>query len=134
MKEENTMTTTNETAPATTAAAPSQAERIRYINPAVSIYEDTDGYTIEADLPGVTKDGVHITVENGELTFTGTRATTPAGTRLYGEVPHADYRRVFDLDPSVDTGKITARMEQGVLILQLPKAQEKKPRRISVTG
>ena len=125
------MTTTNtETAPAVTPAA---AERIRYVTPAVAIYEDTDGYTIEAEMPGVTKEGVHVTVENGELTFTGSKAPRPAGTCLYGEVAHADYRRVFDLDPAVDTDKVTARIEQGVLVLRLPKAQDKKPRRINVT-
>ena len=122
--------TTTETAPTTTSQAP---ERIRHVTPAVAIYEDADGYTIEAEMPGVTKEGVHVTVENGELTFTGAKAPRPAGTRLYGEVAHADYRRVFDLDPAVDTEKITARMEQGVLVLRLPKAQDKKPRRISVT-
>jgi len=123
-------TTTTETTPATTASAP---ERIRYVTPAVAIYEDADGYTIEAEMPGVTKDGVQITVENGELTFTGAKAPRPSGTRLYGELAHADYRRVFDLDPAVDTDKITARIDQGVLFLRLPKAQDKKPRRISVT-
>ena len=122
--------TTTETAPATTPQAP---ERIRYVTPAAAIYEDADGYTIEAEMPGVTKEGVHVTVENGELTFTGAKAPRPAGTRLYGEVAHEDYRRVFDLDPAVETGKISARMEQGVLVLRLPKAQDKKPRRINVT-
>lgn len=125
-----TATTTSET-PATVASeAP---ERIRYITPAVAIYEDADGYAIEAELPGVAKDGVHVTVENGELTFTGSKSARPAGTRIYGELAHADYRRVFDLDPSVDTGKITAKMDQGLLTLRLPKAQDKKPRTISVT-
>lgn len=109
------------------------ATRIRHITPAVAIYEDTDGYTIEAELPGVGKDDVHVTVENGELTFTGAKRTRPPGTRLYGEVAYADYRRVFDLDPAVDTAKISAKMDQGLLLLRLPKAQDKKPRTISVT-
>jgi len=100
----------------------------------VAIAEDADGYTIEAELPGVTRNGVHITVENGELTFTGSRHAHPEGTLLYGEVVHADYRRVFDLDPAVDSARITATMDQGLLVLRLPKAQDKKPRRISVRG
>ncbi len=117
----------------TPVPATAQPARIRYVTPAVAIYEDADGYTIEAEMPGVTKDGVHVTVENGELAFTGTKAPRPTGQCLYGEVAHADYRRVFDLDPSVDTNNITARMDQGVLVLRLPKAQDKKPRRISVS-
>jgi len=122
-------TTTTETAPATAAKTP---ERIHHTTPAVAIYEDADGYTIEAEMPGVSKDGVHVTVENGELVFTGAKAPRPAGTCLYGETARADYRRVFDLDPAVDTDKISARMDQGVLVLRLPKAPDKKPRRISV--
>ena len=124
------MTATTEAPVPATAETPA---RIRYVTPAVAIFEDADGYTIEAELPGVSKDGVHVTVENGELTFTGTKRTRPAGTRIYGELAHADYRRVFDLDPAVDTAKITAKMDQGLLTLRLPKAQEKKPRTISVT-
>jgi HSP20 family protein len=125
------MTTTNETAPATATPAP---ERIRYVTPAVAIYEDADGYTLEAEMPGVAKDGVHVTVENGELVFTGAKAPRPAGTCLHGETDRTDYRRVFDLDPAVETGEISARMEQGVLVLRLPKAPDKKPRRIAVGG
>ncbi len=127
------MSTTATETTAQPAATAQQPSRIRHVTPAVAIYEDADGYTIEAEMPGVAKDGVHVTVENGELAFTGTRAAKAAGTRLYGEVADADYRRVFDLDPSVDTNHVTARMEQGILTLRLPKAQDKKPRRISVT-
>ena len=119
-----------ESAPIPAAAQPA---RILYVTPAVAIYEDADGYTIEAEMPGVTKEGVHVTVENGELVFAGTKTPRPDGHCLYGELTHADYRRAFDLDPSVDTDHISARMDQGVLVLRLPKAQDKKPRRISVT-
>jgi HSP20 family protein len=126
------MSTTTQENPAAGAQAPAEASRIRYVTPAVAIYEDADGYTIEAEMPGVGKDGVHVTLENGELTFIGRKAARPAGARLYGEVAEADYRRVFDLDPSVDTERVSARMEQGVLTLRLPTAQDKKPRRISV--
>ena len=122
-------TTTTETTPAAVSTA---AERIRYVTPAVTIHEDADGYTIEAEMPGVGKDGVHVTVENGELVFTGKKAAPPAGHRLYGETSRGDYRRVFDLDPAVDADKISARMDQGVLVLRLLKSQDKKPRRITI--
>ena len=122
-------TTTTEKIPAAATTVP---ERIHYMTPAVSIHEDADGYTIEAEMPGVGKDSVQVTVESGELVLTGAKSKHATGTRLYGETPRADYRRVFDLDPAVDTDKISARMEQGVLVLRLPKAQDKTPRRISV--
>jgi HSP20 family protein len=43
-----------------------------------------------------------------------------------------DYRRVYELDPSIDTGKINARIEQGLLTVTLPKAETVKPRKIAV--
>lgn len=124
------MTTTTE-APA--PAAVEAPARIRYMTPAVSLHEDADGYTIEAELPGVGKESVHVTVENGELVFTGSKQSRRTGTRIYGETTDADYRRVFDLDPAIDTAKITAKMNQGLLTVRLPKAPEKKPRTIVVT-
>ena len=126
------MTMTNNTTGNAVAAPAKAPERIDYVTPAVSIHEDADGYTIEAEMPGVTKEGVHVTVADGELVFTGAKAPRPAGIRLHGETARADYRRVFDLDPAVDTGGISARMDQGVLVLRLPKAPDKKPRRITV--
>jgi HSP20 family protein len=113
---------------------PARAERVTYVTPAVDILEDADGYTIAAEMPGITKDGVEINVENGELTFTGRRSSAASGSLIYGEARRADYRRTFDLDPAVDTEKVTARLEQGVLTIRLPKAQDKKPRRIAVSG
>ena len=55
------------------------------------------------------------------------------GTLLYRESRSLDYRRVFEIDSSIDTGKITAKIDQGVLKLHLPKSEAVKPRRIAVT-
>ena len=44
----------------------------------------------------------------------------------------ADFRRVFELDPAIDTSKINAKMDQGVLTLTLPKSEKVKPRKIKV--
>jgi len=110
------------------------AQRVGTITPVANILETADGYILEAEMPGVSKEGLEVTVENGELIIVGRRADRDLpGTTLYRESRLLDYRRVFDLDPSIDTAKITAKMEQGVLILTLPKAEEVKPRRIQVT-
>jgi HSP20 family protein len=53
-----------------------------------------------------------------------------AGETLFRERHGADYRRVFDLDPAIDTERISARMNQGVLSLTLPKSEAVKPRKI----
>jgi HSP20 family protein len=55
------------------------------------------------------------------------------GKEVYRESRELDYRRVFELDPSIDSARITAKMEQGVLRLHLPKAESVKPRKISVS-
>ena len=113
---------------------PIQREREFYIPP-VNIAETDDHYIVEADLPGVTKDGLEITVENNELTIVGRRNDfheIPNSEVLYQETRPGDFRRVFELDPTIDTSKINARMQQGVLTLTLPKAEKVKPRKITV--
>jgi len=101
--------------------------------PRGNICETKDNYVLELEMPGVRKDGLEITVEANELTIIGRREdTAPKGNVVYRESRPTDYRRVFDLDPSIDTGKIGAKMEQGVLILTLPKTENVKPRKIAV--
>ena len=105
----------------------------RYVSPRVNITESKDGYLLEAEMPGVNKDGLEISLEGTELTLVGRRAPEPQNLELlYRESSNADYRRVFELDPTIDSGRIEARMENGVLHLHLPKAEQVKPRRITV--
>src|SRR5437016_4626561 len=111
-----------------------RASKMAYLTPQANILETKDAYLLEAEMPGVTKDGLEVSVENNELIISGRRSTTKLqGEPVYRETRELDYRRVFDLDPSIDTSKITARMEQGVLTLTLPKTEGLKPRKIAVT-
>ena len=104
-----------------------------YDTPQVNIFETKDGYVLEADMPGVSKDGLEITLEGNEITIVGHRNHEAAtGTALFRESHLADYRRVFELDPAIDAAKIGARIEQGVLTLSLPKSEQVKPRKIRV--
>jgi HSP20 family protein len=103
-----------------------------YLTPKVNIVESPSGYVLEAELPGVNKEGLDISLDNNVLTIIGRRQSAPTATLLYRESEAADYRRVFELDPSIDTAKIAAKIEQGILTLTLPKAEHVKPRRISV--
>lgn len=105
-----------------------------FVSPEVNIFETRDGYVLEAEMPGVTKEGLEITLEGNELTIVGRRQVeTPAGEPLFRESRTVDFRRVFELDPAIDTGKIVARMDQGLLILALPHSEKVKPRKIAVT-
>jgi HSP20 family protein len=105
-----------------------------YVAPVVNVFETNDGYALEAEMPGVNTDGLEITLEGNEITITGRRATLVAGGEvLLRERSTADFRRIFELDPAIDTSKISAKMEQGMLTLVLPKSERVKPRKIVVT-
>ena len=110
------------------------AERpVEYLAPEVNIFETKDGYVLEAEMAGVNKNGLEITLEGNEMTIQGHRGVAPlSGEPLFRESREADYRRVFELDPAIDTGKISARMDQGLLTLTLPKSERVKPRKITV--
>jgi len=112
----------------------SQREREQFVTPDVNIYETKDGYLLEAEMPGVSKEGLEITLEGTELTITGRRSDQAPNDAdiLFAESRPLNYRRVFELDPTVDTAKINAKIEQGVLVLTLPKAEKVKPKRITI--
>ncbi len=114
-------------------SANSRAAREEYVTPEVNIFETKEGYTLQAEMPGVNKAGLEITLEGNEITITGRRASEAmSGEPLFRERQTADFRRVFELDPAIDTAKIAAKMEQGILTLTLPKSERVKPRRIVV--
>src|SRR4051794_18381485 len=94
------------------------------VAPDVNIYETGEGYVLQAEMPGVTKEGLEIMLEGNTLAFTGRRhEEVVPGTALYRESRGTDYRRVFELDPAIDSNKISAEMRQGMLTLTLPKAE-----------
>jgi len=113
---------------------PATKENVAYLTPLVDIAETKDAYLLQAEMPGVSKTGLEVLLERNELTIVGHR-DRPAvnGQPLVRESRPLDFRRVFELDPSIDTQKIDARMDQGVLTLRLPKSEQVKPRRIQVT-
>jgi HSP20 family protein len=115
------------------APAVERPQSVQHVAPDVNIYENKDGYTLEAEMPGVNKDGLEITLEGHEITITGRRtAEIVSGEALFRERRCVDYRRVFELDPAIDFARISARMNQGVLYLTLPKSEQVKPRKIPV--
>jgi HSP20 family protein len=129
----NTVTQKEEQAARPQVAA---VEREReYAAPQVNIFETNDGYVLEAEMPGVGKDGLAISLEGNVLTLTGHRPDGAVSNAelLYRESRPVDFRRVFEMDPTLDTTKITAKMDQGILTLTLPKAERVKPRKITVS-
>jgi len=81
----------------------------QFITPPASVTEIADGYMLEIEMPGVKKDGLDISFENNELTIVG-RRSLPAveGTLIHRESRPENFRRVFEIDPSIDANKISA--------------------------
>jgi HSP20 family protein len=119
--------------PLSTETRSQSAQSIRFATPLVDIESTEDGYVLYAEMPGVSKDGIEVTVENGDLLIVGHRRPLDvSGEPVYRESRPYDFRRVYELDPSIDTSRISARIENGLLTVNLPKAEKVKPRRIEV--
>ena len=111
-----------------------RAQNEQFVAPSASVVEAGDGYTLEVEMPGVNKGGLEISIENNELTILGRRSLpTVEGTLIHRESRPENYRRTFELDPSIDADKINAKIDQGVVTLTLPKAEHVKPRKIAVS-
>jgi len=109
-----------------------QAEQ--FITPPASVTEIADGYMLEIEMPGVKKDGLEISVENNELTIIGRRSLPVVeGTLIHRESRPENFRRAFEIDPSIDADKISAKIDQGLVTLTLPRAEHVKPRKITVS-
>jgi HSP20 family protein len=89
---------------------------------------------LEIEMPGVKKDGLEISVEDNELTIIGRRSLPVVeGTLIHRESRPENFRRAFEIDPSIDADKISAKIDQGLVTLTLPKAEHVKPRKITVS-
>lgn len=104
------------------------------LTPPVDVIEDNTGITLYADLPGVSRDKLHLHVESDTLTIEAeSDLDVPEGLRSgHTEVELGRFRRAFTLSPELDTGAVTAELNQGVLRLRIPKAQRAQPRRIAI--
>lgn len=111
----------------------SESPRRPRIYPSYEVWEETGAIRLRLEMPGLTRDDVSITVENNQLTITGSRPDWSVdGTVLVRERRVGDYTRVFTLDKTVDTDKISATMKNGVLDISLALAKEAQPRRIKI--
>ncbi len=114
------------------AQTPTQDGR-GFVVPPANIAATNDEYLVEIEMPGVNREGLEVTVEGNELTIIGRRVSeVPHGELCYCESAQADFRRVFELGPDVDTSRIAAEMKQGILKLRLPKSERAKPKQIEV--
>jgi HSP20 family protein len=132
------MSDTNQLAQAQQQAAArrdeEQAARAMKVAPPVDIYEDKQGITLWADLPGVSRDRLDVKVHDGNLSIEAEAAIpTPAALRVqYAELREPHFARTFTLSPDFDTSKIEAELRDGVLKLTIPRREEARPRRIEI--
>ena len=115
-----------------TPQEPARVEE-HFVVPTVDITEAKDEFVLEADMPGVTKNSLEVLLEGSELTIVGRRPSTSAGQYLHRESSAATFRRSFVLDPMIDATRVKAQIDNGVLCVHLPKAEEVKPRKVKVT-
>jgi len=102
--------------------------------PAVDIFEDQTGITVQAEMPGVSKDRLDIHADRNSLVIEGEVAIDmPEGMQaVYADVRATRYRRTFVLSGELDTERINANLKDGVLTVQVPKRAEFRPRKIEV--
>jgi HSP20 family molecular chaperone IbpA len=104
------------------------------MRPPVDVYETSEGITLWADMPGVSKDRLELRVDGTTLLLEG-RVEFPMGSNLealYADVRSTLYRCSFALSNELDTGRIDANLKDGVLTVRIPKRAELRPRRIEV--
>src|SRR5437899_12627000 len=104
--------------------------------PALDVYEDKDNVTVKAELPGMKKDDIEISLHDASLSISGERksqskhedAETYRSERFFGR-----FQRTVTLPTAVDSNKVKAQYKDGVLTVTLPKTEEAKPKQIDVT-
>jgi len=122
--------------PAATSTAEQRpaADLGQTLRPSYTVDESADAYAVTVRLPGVAKDGLEITAEDGQVRIVGRRAwKQPTGwTALHRESADSAYELVLTHDNGIDVEKVAAELTEGVLRVSFPKAEAAKPRKIAV--
>lgn len=120
--------------PSTSRATPSVGVTETLQKPLYSVTGNADAYEVRVELPGVTKGGVKIDLEDSVLSIRAERqSTTPEGWKpLHRELSTLDYQLRLRLNTPVDEDKLKATLENGVLTLTVPVKETAKPRRVEV--
>ena len=108
--------------------------RSRGSYPPLTVVDEGDSVVVEAELPGMNKDEIELTVLGDTLTIAGEKKlpVEEGATYIRHERPHGKFRRLIDLPYSVDHSNISASYTDGALIVKLYKAEEAKPKQITV--
>ena len=112
-----------------------EAVRPAGVYPHLNITEDEDNYYVRAELPGVDPEDIEITTQENDLTINGERKIPVEGENVSyhrREREAGSFRRIISLPTQIDSGKVAAVCQNGLLTITLPKAPEVKARQIEV--
>ncbi len=102
--------------------------------PAVDLAETAEAYIIKAELPGLTRDPLRITLHDGKLTLQGRREARVACEHYHQvERGHGEFSRTFALPASANTDRIVAELADGVLTVTVPKSEATRARQVAVS-
>ena len=104
------------------------------VRPLYEVQEQDDAFKVRVQLPGVTKENLNITDENGTLTIRGERSWKQPSewSPVYRETGESVFSLSLDHDNVIDADKAQAELKDGVLTLSLPKSEARKPRKIAI--
>ena len=105
--------------------------------PAIDVVEKEDRFLVKVELPGVKEEDVNVTVAGGTLTIEGEKKAESEVKKkgyYYSEASYGSFSRSITLPSTVDSGKIEANYDKGVLEITLPKAPEVKPKKITLAA
>jgi HSP20 family protein len=103
--------------------------------PALDVQEDKEGFTIRAELPGMKREDIEVSIQDGALVISGERKQEKIeeGTEVHRqERYYGRFSRVLTLSTAVSSDKVKATYKDGILTVSLPKAEEAKPKQITV--
>lgn len=100
----------------------------------VDLYRDHDGYVLNADLPGIDPGSVDVDIDGQLLTIRAQRTAGDAdGVKwISQERPHGSYLRQFSVGEGVDTSRISASYDNGVLSVIIPLSEKARPRKVKI--
>lgn len=105
-------------------------------SPALDVFDDKDNFVVTVELPGLKKEEINLSVHDGVLTISGERKherDEKDGGAFRSERYFGKFQRSVTLPAAVDANKVAANYKDGVLTVELPKAEEAKPKQITVS-
>jgi HSP20 family protein len=114
--------------------AGSNGSSVTGFTPVLDVRETDGEYLVMVDLPGVKSEDVTIELNDQVLTISGSRVPVETGESQFSERPYGSFVRSLTLPKGVDSDKIVADYERGVLVLHIPKPPEVMPKRITISS